>query len=113
MDDERKTAYGIICKVCGQDKEPYQFFIYSGKYDREFFVTGHQPGACWECAGPYRCVVCHEVKPASEYRPQGRICNSCKQARLDFVAPQKRAEIEQPLSEVENDENSALEGFEE
>jgi hypothetical protein len=74
------TPDGIICKVCGVDKDPYHFFKHSGKYTQDFFTTelGYTPGVCFACAGPYKCVVCECVKPASEYRLQGRVCESCK-----------------------------------
>ena len=80
----------MICKKCGVDKSRYNFFDYSGKYDRTFFVGGWQPGLCWECASPYRCIECHEIKPASSYRLMGRICADCKSrklARRDTVPP--------------------------
>jgi hypothetical protein len=74
------TPDGIVCKECGTDKPAYHYFKHSGKYTQDFFTTelGYTPGVCWECAGPYRCVVCEGVKPASEYRVQGRVCNECK-----------------------------------
>lgn len=74
------TPDGIKCKVCGVDKDPYHYFKHAGKYTQDFFTTelGYTPGVCWECAGDYRCITCHEVKPASEFRIQGRICNACK-----------------------------------
>lgn len=74
------TPDGIICKVCGQDKDAYHYFKHAGKYTQDFFTTepGYTPGVCFSCAGPYRCVVCEEIKPASEYRLQGRVCKACK-----------------------------------
>jgi hypothetical protein len=74
------TPDGIVCKVCGDDKPAYHYFKHAGKYTQSFFTTelGYTPGVCWECAGPYACVVCEVVKPASEYRVQGRVCIECK-----------------------------------
>ncbi len=71
---------GIVCAVCGEDKAPYNYFNFRNKYDREFWANGI-PGnnnTCFDCAGPYRCICCHEVKPATEFRLQGRICKDCK-----------------------------------
>lgn len=78
------TPDGIICKVCGVDKDPFHYFKHSGKYTQDFFTTelGYTPGVCFECAGDYRCITCHEVKPASEFRVQGRICKACKGSKV-------------------------------
>lgn len=95
MTTQRKTPIGMVCKQCGEDKEPYNFFVYSGKYDRSFFVNGWQPGVCWQCAAPYRCILCKEVKDATHYRVGGRICFECqaapKMARNDLKPLQERA----------------------
>jgi hypothetical protein len=74
------TPDGIVCKECGADKPAYHFFKHSGKYTQDFFTTelGYTNGVCFDCAGDYRCITCHEVKPASEFRVQGRICKACK-----------------------------------
>lgn len=93
------TPDGIICAVCGEDKSPYHYFKHSGKYTQDFFTTelGYTPGVCWECAGPYRCVVCEEVKPASEYRVQGRVCTACK-TRLKELPKMARETASQALN---------------
>lgn len=91
--DERKTPIGMVCKVCGVDKDPYHFFNYSGKYDRKFFVTGWQPGVCWECAAPYRCINCGQIQDADQYRVMGRICKTCKASgmpRPDLKPPHEQ-----------------------
>lgn len=76
------TPAGIVCKVCGQDKPRYHYFHHSGVYNKSFFTTqeGFTSGVCFDCASPYRCVSCGQVKPASEYRVQGRVCLECREA---------------------------------
>jgi len=71
----------LICSVCGEAKPPYHFFNYRNKYDRDFFI--HIPArsdVCWDCAGPYRCIYCQEIRPAWAFRIQGRVCTNCKEA---------------------------------
>lgn len=77
----------MICSICNQEKQDYHFFRHSGKYNQDFFTTeaGYRNGVCFECAGPYKCIQCHEIKPASEFRCQGRICQDCKNAEPDFL----------------------------
>lgn len=84
------TPDGIICKECGTDKPAYHYFKHSGKYTQDFFTTelGYTNGVCFDCAGDYRCITCHEVKPASEFRVQGRICKACKTAPRTSSAAQ-------------------------
>lgn len=53
------------CTVCHEDKELYHF--YKGST------------VCFDCDGPYECIVCGELKPASEFRIQGQVCRDCKQ----------------------------------
>lgn len=74
------TPDGIICSHCGQDKPRFHFFVYRGKYNREFFASGipAKSDVCWACGGDYRCIACHEVKPHTSFRIQGRICDECK-----------------------------------
>lgn len=73
------TPEGMICRKCGQDKAPYNFFKPFGKFEREFFANGKPDGhTCFDCAGPYICLGCGETKPASAYRIQGRYCDDCR-----------------------------------
>lgn len=76
------TPDGIVCAVCGEDKPAYHYFKHSGKYTQDFFTTeaGYTNGVCFDCAGPYKCISCGQIKPASEYRLQGRVCSECKNA---------------------------------
>lgn len=85
------TPDGIVCKVCGQDKPAYHYFKHSGVYSQDFFTTqaGYTSGVCFGCAGDYRCVVCHQIKPASDYRVQGRVCAACKTAQKTAMLAQK------------------------
>lgn len=96
------TPDGIVCKVCGDDKPAYHYFKHAGKYTQDFFTTelGYTPGVCWECAGDYRCITCHEVKPASEFRVQGRICTACKTAVETSNAAQMRVSDNKKVSVV-------------
>ena len=72
------TPDGIICRVCGEDKPPYHFFKPRGKYNKAFFADGIPDGhTCWDCAGDYRCLGCGHVKPAYQFRIQGRFCVDC------------------------------------
>ena len=74
------TPDGIICVECGRDLPPYHYFNFRNKYDRAFWANGipSNNNTCFDCCGPYRCICCHEVKPASEFRLQGRMCKDCK-----------------------------------
>ncbi len=67
------------CTRCHQDLEPYHFFKPRNTFDKAFFAAGVPDGnTCFSCAGDYQCVQCNTVKPASEFRLQGRVCKSCK-----------------------------------
>lgn len=67
------------CIKCERELSDYQFFNPRNHYYREFFSSGTPNGkVCFECAGDYECIRCHVVKPASEFRVQGRMCKSCK-----------------------------------
>lgn len=70
----------MICPHCKQDKTPYHFFSFRGNYDKARFhaMIPDVEGLCFDCGGPYRCLICGEFKPASDYRLQGRVCQSCK-----------------------------------
>lgn len=105
------TPDGIKCKVCGVDKDPYHYFKHAGKYTQDFFTTelGYTPGVCWTCAGPYKCVVCEQVKDASEFRVQGRICMACKTAPRTSNAAQSSDFDANQVSEAINVENGANE----
>lgn len=76
------TPNGLICKVCGRDLPLYNFFKFAGTYDRTFWVNFPplelQNHICFECAAPYRCIECGEIKGASEFRIQGQVCKTCK-----------------------------------
>ncbi len=72
------TPDGMICKECGRDLPAYHFFNPRGKYNKHFFVRGVVPNVCFDCAGPYRCAGCNEIKPAGEFRVQGRLCSDCR-----------------------------------
>lgn len=69
---------GMICRKCGADKPPYNYFNPRNKFNTEFFVNPPDGKTCFDCGGDYKCITCGEVKPASEYRCQGRICKGCK-----------------------------------
>ncbi len=105
------TPDGIICKVCGQDKPPVHFFKHSGKYNQDFFTTelGYTPGVCFECASPYRCIVCHEVKPASDYRIQGRVCMACKTATPALNSDFDAIQVTEAIEGVETPESADYE----
>lgn len=94
MLDERKTPFGIICDTCGRDLPPSHFYLHFGNKDHGgFFITEkalHSNNTCFECAAPYRCLGCHKIKPASEFRIGGRFCKACKKARR---MPEKRAQM--------------------
>lgn len=69
----------MICKHCGQGLVNYHFFNPRNKFDKAFFAAGVPDGnTCFACAGDYQCIECKTVKPASEFRLQGRICHDCK-----------------------------------
>lgn len=73
------TPDGMICRMCGEDKPPYEFFKPRGKYNKAFFAAGTPDGhTCWDCGGPYKCLGCGQVKPAADYRIQGRFCSDCR-----------------------------------
>ena len=74
-----ENAIAMTCKTCGRDLPPYHFFNPRGKYNKHFFIHGVVPNMCFECAGPYRCAGCNEIKPASAFRIQGRLCADCRQ----------------------------------
>lgn len=87
MTDERKTPYGIICSVCGEDKPPYHFTLFHrmSAEDKAFFVNARRDeqgnlrnDVCWSCNGGYRCLQCGNVFPAEDFRVQGRYCKHCK-----------------------------------
>lgn len=82
-DRKPETPFGIVCAVCGEDKPHYNFFHFTGKYDESFFTRQRsaKSNVCFACGGPYRCIYCGDVKDASEYRVQGRVCKSCRVAR--------------------------------
>lgn len=103
---ERKSPFGMVCSVCGRDLPPYNFtqFRMTDDVDRRFFASarrdkhGFVEGVCWECNGPYRCLQCGEVKPASEFRLQGRYCKDCKKGWNSLVRARKtRAKIQRWL----------------
>lgn len=72
------TPDGIRCHVCGEDKPRYHFFSPRGRYNKEFFANGVPDGhTCWDCGGDYKCLGCGEVKPAHQFRIQGRYCADC------------------------------------
>ena len=71
------------CETCGQTKDDYHFFKHRNRYDREFFLNIQpETDICWECAGPYRCIGCGEIKDASEFRVCGRLCADCKEVGI-------------------------------
>jgi hypothetical protein len=71
---------GMICAKCGADKTPYHYFNPRNQFNTDFFVNAPDGKTCWACGGDYRCICCHQTKPHSEYRVQGRICNACKRS---------------------------------
>lgn len=67
------------CEICGQNKSEYDFFKHRNKYDAEFFLNlVPKVDTCWTCAGPYRCIICHEIKVADQFRVGGRVCIGCR-----------------------------------
>lgn len=102
------TPDGIICSVCGEDKSPYHYFKHSGKYNQDFFTTelGYTNGVCFDCAGPYRCIMCGQIKPASDYRLQGRICTSCKLHSTNSSGMAQKTALPALLSDFDNEKVS-------
>ena len=73
------TPDGIICSQCGADQPPYNFFRYSNKYSRDFFIRiPPRSDVCWDCAGMYECIKCGVTQLSNEFRIGGRICYTCK-----------------------------------
>lgn len=73
------TPNGMYCRVCGEDKPKYHFFNPRGKYNKSFFANGIPDGhTCWDCGGDYRCLGCEQIKPANQFRIQGRYCANCR-----------------------------------
>lgn len=90
MKTEKKSPDGMICRVCNRDLPLVHFYRHlRGKEDylpnTGYFVSEYSLArsndVCFECASPYRCVECGEIKPAAEYRLQGRMCKACKSKR--------------------------------
>lgn len=101
------------CPQCQNERSNYSFYSFRGNQHvakSQFFTRPIEDinGACFDCAGPYRCLTCGEVKDASEFRLQGRICHSCKSAiptsegRVNFnETDEKGAEYVEPLENAE------------
>lgn len=71
------------CEICEQVKDDYNFFKYRNHYGTAFFLDiVPKVDTCWQCAGPYKCIECEQVKPASAFRVGGRICSDCKPRRI-------------------------------
>lgn len=73
----------MICAICNCDKEPYHM------------MTREKGSAiCFDCGGPYECIHCDVTQPSTEFRVQGRICITCKDAMKlpDRKRPAKRYE---------------------
>ncbi len=80
------------CRKCGQDKLDYHFFAFKGWYVKEFFANPLSlSGQCFDCNGPYKCLKCGEVKPASDFRIGGRVCVACKNPQIINGAPVENA----------------------
>lgn len=93
------TPNGIICAICGEDKQPHHFTLFHrlSAEDEAFFINArrdvrnnYRNDVCWECNGGYRCLECGNVFPASDFRVQGRYCKHCKSK---WKRPAKRAKF--------------------
>ncbi len=105
----------MICKHCNQDKPNYHFFGFRGKYNRAFFVRPIEEvmGLCFDCAAPYRCVICGQEKDASDFRVQGRVCMDCKHSPLSIrIGLNFNETAEKDAEHVEPLENAEMWGFE-
>jgi hypothetical protein len=112
-DKKSETPKGMICDTCGRTLPPYHFYKHSNiKADRAeaFFTTEKaftSDHTCFECAGPYRCIRCQIVQPASEFRIQGRICRTCKAYEKTLVlSRQTRTQRDISLTSMAEGENS-------
>ena len=85
----------ITCSKCGLSKPDYNFFRYVNKYDKAFFTAGipTTSNVCFECGGPYRCIVCGEVKHSLNFRIMGRVCDACKATPPTFTYTSKMGSI--------------------
>jgi hypothetical protein len=92
-----ETPNGIICDTCGRDLPPSHYFMHRGSKDHGgFFITAKarlSNKTCFECAAPYKCLGCNEIKPASEFRIGGRYCASCRSIGINRVIREKNARI--------------------
>lgn len=67
------------CSKCGENKPEYHFFKHRNNYNTEFFLNiVPNEDTCWTCSGPYRCIICEQIKDASAFRVGGRVCHDCK-----------------------------------
>jgi len=84
-----ETPDGMICSRCGQDKTPHNFFKFMGKFDRDFFVSGipAKSDVCWDCLGGMKCIECGGVYPSTEFKVNGRVCRTCKNAPPREIMP--------------------------
>lgn len=93
------TPNGIICDTCGRDLPPSHFYWHRGSKDHGgFFITDkarYSNKTCFECAAPYKCLGCGEIKPASEFRIGGRYCIACRNAGINHVTREKNARLAQ------------------
>lgn len=105
------TPDGIICDTCGRDLPPSYFYMHRGsKNHGGFFITEkarYSNTTCFECAAPYKCLGCDEIKPASEFRVCGRYCTSCRSIGINRVTREKNARIAADRhNDSQNDENA-------
>lgn len=71
------------CTKCGLEKPNYHFIAFTGIYQKEFFANPTALNSqCWDCNSPYKCIICNEVKEASEFRVGGRVCRMCKDDKM-------------------------------
>ncbi len=67
------------CTKCGLEKPNFHFILLWNIHTKEFFVNPDADSSqCYDCNGPYRCIICNQVKEASEFRVGGRVCHACK-----------------------------------
>lgn len=67
------------CTKCGLEKPNYHFInLYHSHFKSLFANPDASNSQCWDCNSPYKCIICNQVKEASEFRVGGRICHTCK-----------------------------------
>jgi hypothetical protein len=71
------------CPKCEQVKPDYHFFSFRGNYIKDFFANPQAlNGQCFDCNGPYKCICCGVVQESTQFRVNGRICDTCKNAGI-------------------------------